>query len=276
MGVTPAHLLRLLAWNCHHGAVSSRLADVAVLSPDIAFLQECLPPRPDVAPGGTDTRGTVTRPSTGTPGTNTPGVITRVVGPRKSVALCAANAAFTLEALARPRNVSRASLAAAVTGPVAFNVIGVWAQGANYAADVLRTIRAYRRVIQSGPTVVMGDFNIGADLRATDVPPTDLRSTDVRPTNQPATLSRGHVAVLDLCASLELVSAYHAFHRVDHGCETHATYRHLFNAARPWHIDFCFVPQPWANHITSVTLASDDTWNATSDHQPLVVEIDID
>ncbi|MBP8274630.1 MAG: endonuclease/exonuclease/phosphatase family protein [Acidobacteria bacterium] len=241
--------------------MTSRLADVAVLSPDVAFLQECLPPRRDVAPARSITPGTVTRPSTGTPGTNTPGVIARVVGPRKSVALCAANAAFTLEALARPRNVSRASLAAAVTGPVAFNVIGVWAQGANYAADVLRTIRAYRRVIRSGPTVVMGDFNIGADLRATD---------------PPATLSRGHAAVLDLCASLELVSAYHAFHRVDHGRETHATYRHLFNAARPWHIDFCFVPQPWARSIASVTLASDDTWNATSDHHPLMVEIDID
>lgn len=271
MGVTPAHLLRLLAWNCHHGAVSSRLADVAVLSPDVAFLQECLPPRRDVAPARSVTPGTVTRPSTVTPGTNTPGVITRVVGPRKSVALCAANPAFTLEALPRPRHVSRASLAAAVTGPVAFNVIGVWAQGANYAADVLRTIRAYRRVIRSGPTVIMGDFNIGADLR-----PTDARPAEERPPNQPAPLSRGHAAVLDLCASLNLVSAYHAFHRVDHGRETHATYRHLFNAARPWHIDFCFVPQPWANRITSVTLASDDTWNATSDHQPLMVEIDID
>lgn len=35
--------LRLIAWNCHHGSLSQRLAELAAHSPDIVFLQECLP-----------------------------------------------------------------------------------------------------------------------------------------------------------------------------------------------------------------------------------------
>ena len=35
-----AHL-RLIAWNCHHGSLSTRLAELASFSPAIVFLQEC-------------------------------------------------------------------------------------------------------------------------------------------------------------------------------------------------------------------------------------------
>jgi len=37
-----AHL-RLIAWNCHHGSLSTRLAELASFSPAIVFLQECRP-----------------------------------------------------------------------------------------------------------------------------------------------------------------------------------------------------------------------------------------
>ena len=38
--------LRLVTWNCHHGALSARLAELAALSPAIVFLQECTPTDP--------------------------------------------------------------------------------------------------------------------------------------------------------------------------------------------------------------------------------------
>ena len=35
--------LRLIAWNCHHGSLSARLAELAAFAPAIVFLQECRP-----------------------------------------------------------------------------------------------------------------------------------------------------------------------------------------------------------------------------------------
>jgi len=71
-----------------------------------------------------------------------------------------------------------------------------------------------------------------------------------------------------------LVSAYHAFHHVAHGYEAHATYRHQRNAAKPWHIDFCFVPAAWMSSVTEVDVLDGDEWVARSDHLPLTVDID--
>jgi hypothetical protein len=35
--------MRLMAWNCRSGSVTSRIADLVALAPDIVFLQEILP-----------------------------------------------------------------------------------------------------------------------------------------------------------------------------------------------------------------------------------------
>jgi len=72
---------------------------------------------------------------------------------------------------------------------------------------------------------------------------------------------------------LGLVSAYHAFHHVEHGEDAHATYFHQFNASRPWHIDFCFVPEGWTGRLANVTVLDGQDWSKRSDHRPLLVEI---
>jgi hypothetical protein len=55
-----------------------------------------------------------------------------------------------------------------------------------------------------------------------------------------------------LPTDFDLVSAYHAFHAVEHGHESQPTYRHQFKTSQPWHIDFGFVPVAWMNHLVSV------------------------
>jgi endonuclease/exonuclease/phosphatase family metal-dependent hydrolase len=69
------------------------------------------------------------------------------------------------------------------------------------------------------------------------------------------------------------VSAYHAFHRVEHGDETHPTYRHQRKPSQPWHIDFCFVPACWAANLVSVEILDGKRWATRSDHLPLKVDI---
>jgi endonuclease/exonuclease/phosphatase family metal-dependent hydrolase len=42
---------------------------------------------------------------------------------------------------------------------------------------------------------------------------------------------------------------------------------------RPYHIDYCFIPEPWVPSITSVEVGAYETWITASDHCPLVVDI---
>jgi hypothetical protein len=122
--------LRLIAWNCHHGSLSTRLSDLAAYSPHIVFLQECAPAGPLPIKGQ---------------------VFARRVGPRKGIALGSLHADYHLEKLKLRPNSGRAVVAAAVTGPVSFTALGIWSQGPRYVDDVMRTLDAYAGLLRSGP-----------------------------------------------------------------------------------------------------------------------------
>ena len=224
--------LRLIVWNCHHGSLSARLAELAAFAPALVFLQECKPTGP--------------LPSSGP-------FLTHRVNVRKGIALASLDADYRLEKL-RPRaNRGRAVMGAAVSGPLSFTALGIWSQGPRYVDDVMRTLKAYDRVLRSGPAIVMGDLNSGTNLAGTK------------------SCNKGHSRILDTLAGLGLVSAYHAFHHCDHGQETHATYRHQRNRSKPWHIDFCFVPAGWA--VVGVEVLDGEEWETRSDHLPLKVDV---
>ena len=227
-------LLRLIAWNCHHGSLSTRLYELAEHSPDIVFLQECTP--------------TETLPLLGQ-------IVARRVGPRKGIALGSLNANYHLAELEPRAESGRAVVAAAVTGPVSFTALGIWSQKPEYVGDVMRTLDAYAGLLRSGPAVVMGDLNSGTHLNGKHSP------------------SRGHSRIVNALADLGLVSAYHAFHDVEHGHETHPTYRHQFKASQPWHIDFCFVPTSWVDCLLSVEVIDGEGWAVRSDHLPVAVNL---
>jgi exonuclease III len=225
-------MLRFIAWNCHHGSVSARFEQLKSLAPAIVFLQECRLHHQQEAEKS---------------------CVTLRLNSRKAIALGSLNGDWQLSKLrARPGR-GQAVVAATVTGPVSFTAVGIWSRGPRYADDVMQTVRAYERVLRSGPAVVMGDLNSGSNL-ARDRPP-----------------SKGHARIVAALGDIGLVSAYHVFHDVQHGRERHATYRHLRNPARPWHIDFCFVPAAWK--VVDVEILDGTEWSARSDHLPLKVDI---
>jgi endonuclease/exonuclease/phosphatase family metal-dependent hydrolase len=86
-------------------------------------------------------------------------------------------------------------------------------------------------------------------------------------------VSKSHARLLAAFEALDMVSAYHAFHKIDHGRERHHTYRHRPPDVGPWHIDFCFVPRAWAANLTHVEVLDGDVWHAESDHNPLLVDL---
>jgi hypothetical protein len=226
--------LRLLAWNCRSGTLTARLAELTEHAVDIAFLQECSPAE--------------SLPLAGQ-------VLACSVGPQKGIALVSLNVDYHLAEL-EPRG-GKAVIAAAVTGPVAFTALGIWAQKPKYVHDVLRTLDAYADLLRSGPAVIMGDLNSGTDLSGERTP------------------SKAHLRLVEALADLGLVSAYHAFHNIEQGQETHPTYRHQFQVSQPWHIDFCFLPASWANGLTRVDVIDGEEWIARSVHHPLRVELRI-
>lgn len=225
--------IRLIAWNCHHGSLTTRLAELASFAPAIVFLQEW-------------------RPLETVALTNA--FVTQRVNAQKGIALGSLNSAYAVAKLGPQARCGRAVVGATVAGPIPFTALGIWSQGPHYVDDVMRTLVAYRSVLRSGSAIVMGDLNSGTNLCG-------KKSTN-----------RGHSRIVDGLARLGLVSAYHAFHHVEHGHEMHPTYRHQRKASKPWHIDFCFVPASWIGSLVSVEVLDGEEWTTRSDHLPLKVD----
>jgi len=226
--------LRLIAWNCHHGLLSARLAQLASFSPAIVFLQECRP---------------VEALALMNP------FVTQRVNVQKAIALGSLDTAYSLAKL-RPRaNRGRAVVGVRVTGPVSFIALGIWSQGPYYVDDVMRTLDAYGRVLRSSPTVVMGDLNSGTNLAR-------RKSTN-----------KGHSQILKALADHGLVSAYHASHRVEHGQEVHPTYRH-HDPADGHETEVDMPPQGVQTvNLIRVEVLDGKEWTTTSDHLPLMVDV---
>jgi exonuclease III len=226
--------LRLIAWNCRSGSLTTRLSELADESPDIVFVQECLP--------------AVRHPLHKT-------FLSRSISTRKGIALRSLSPAYRVTKVAGRRAAGKAVIAATVAGPVSFTLLCIWAQAPAYAKDVMRSLEAYADVLRPGPTVVVGDLNSGTCLHR----------------HEP--VSRRHHTMIRALEASGLVSAYHTFHNIEHGQERHATYRHQFKDSQAWHIDFCFIPTTWATHLVDVRPLNGNEWEGRSDHFPLRVEL---
>ena len=140
-----------------------------------------------------------------------------------------------------------------VTGPAPFDLLAVWTWPApSYIKALLNGLDAYSSLLPSGSTVVAGDFNGNPVF---DKPGHRLKWS--------AGFSKLHDA--------GLVSAYHHVHHVRYGAERDATHHFLRKAERPFHIDFCFVPQRWTKRPFQAQIVHGQDWRLLSDHFPLVV-----
>ncbi|MDP9140787.1 MAG: hypothetical protein M3O62_08365 [Pseudomonadota bacterium] len=144
-----------------------------------------------------------------------------------------------------------------VTGPERFLLFVVWSKGGQkfrYVMGVVKAIEAYREIIESIPTVLIGDLNSNA----------------IWDSWHPKTLN--HFALIALLAELGIQSSYHHFFGEAHGAETRPTCYLLWKENRPYHIDYCFVPNTWLSRLQTVEVGSYESWKSVSDHRPLVVD----
>jgi exodeoxyribonuclease-3 len=177
--------------------------------------------------------------------------------PRQGIAVLA-SPGFRLTALAPLPDVPKFMVPVRVSGQLDFTLFAVWAKRNPtfpYVEGVVRAVQLYRELISGSATVLLGDFN----------------SNRIWDREHPADAS--HSALVAQLGSMGLVSAYHAFHDEPHGAESLPTHYFRWSEKRPFHIDYCFLPDAWKNRITQVEVGSFDEWQPFSDHRPVIVDI---
>ena len=175
--------------------------------------------------------------------------------PRQGL-LAFAHDGYQVSPIARRRIAARLYFPVRISGAAEFNLLVVWVKPykrpGGYMDSLLRGIAAYRDFILSGPTVVVGDFNSAAYF------------------------GPAHCKMVTLLRErYGLVSAYHECYGLDHGSETQFTYFDRTQHGRPYHLDYCFVPQAWLPRLRNVVVGDPRDWRRFGDHVPLTVEIQI-
>lgn len=226
--------MNLVTWNCCRGTLAKKAPLLDALRPDIAVIQEC-----------------------GRPETESDSCVWFGDNPRQGIAICA-TPPYRVHAMPPRKGIPKFVFAVSITGPTDFNLLAVWAKGNQdypYIEGVVKAAGIYRDLILSAPTVLIGDLN----------------SSAIWDSKHPRDLN--HSAFVALVKSLGLVSAYHAFCGEDHGREKTPTYYFQWKKQRPFHIDYCFIPEAWASNLRRVEIGGFDEWKQHSDHRPLLVEI---
>jgi Endonuclease/Exonuclease/phosphatase family len=226
--------LRLITWNCCAGPLERKLAELEALAPDIAVIPEC-PQLPAL------------RGSTFWIGAN----------PRRGLGVIA-KPPWRVAPATRRQGLPRYVQPLRVSGPESFTLWAVWAchHGADrYVRGMHRAIDSCTRLLKNGPTVMLGDFNSNA----------------IWDHEHPK--DRSHSALVGRLQGFGLASSYHAFYGEPQGSETRPTFFEYRHQHRPYHIDYCFLPESWTKRVTAVELGTHADWARASDHMPLIVDM---
>lgn len=239
-------MLRIVTWNCQ-GAFRRKAEDVARFAPDLAVIQECEPLDKLKFPAGVATpTAQLWFGDSGKNGTSYKGVgIFSYTNLKLKVAKGYDPAI-------------RHCVPIRVSGPVSFNLVAVWAMNhkdrkLSYVGQVHLALHAYARFIRRKETVLIGDFNSNSIW-------------DGERSNG------SHGGVVQHLAKRHIHSVYHTHFGEAHGAESRSTFFLQRNRAKPYHLDYCFVPQSWLPRLQSLSVGSYADWITRSDHCPLFVE----
>jgi exodeoxyribonuclease-3 len=240
--------VRVVAWNCGAG-FHRKAAALAALRPDVAVVGECCAPE------------ILARKAEGFVPSS---VVWAGGNPNKGLAVLAFGR-YRLELAGEPDATITYALPVRVSGPVAFNLLGLWAHHPNGPPRVaepgptLTALRRYGDFLRERPAIVAGDFN--------NHPRWD------RPGK-----SSNHANAVAALAALGLISAYHAFCGLAPGAERHPTlyWRDRTRKGPSYHIDYVFMPEPALPALRRIRVGRHHEWVASglSDHVPLILDLD--
>ncbi len=136
-----------------------------------------------------------------------------------------------------------------------FQVVAVWtavtADSKTSYRQAHEGLDRYAEWIAAKGTIVLGDFNANASYGN----------------------GKHWVDLAKRLESLGLVSAYHKFFGEAFGAETRPTHFAKGKEARPFHLDYVFVPAAWVSHVANVDVGTYESWSKHSDHMPVTVDV---
>lgn len=226
--------MRLVTWNACRGPFAVKASLLERLEADIAVIQEI------ASPGENTTR-------------------TLWFGDNRNQGLAVvARSPYRLRALPQHTAAPKYIIPVAVEGPVSFVLFAVWTLGKQpmpYVQAASTAIDLYASTFAEEPVVMLGDFN----------------SNGRWDKHHPASLN--HSSMVARLEAHGLVSAYHHHRGEAHGREREHTFYLHWNEAKPYHIDFCFLPDRWASGIQRIEIGTFSSWRENSDHRPLLVDV---
>ena len=152
---------------------------------------------------------------------------------------------------------------AAVTGPLEFDLLGVWATN-HRASSPDPSLWPQPAAAIDGrqlrdPSVLAGDFNHSLVW------------------DMPRRPEKNHSRTLLAAQQQGLVSAYHEWFGEEQAAESLKTFHRKGKGShRPaHHIDYAFIPAAWTSRLTSVTVGAVADWVDANlfDHTPLTIEV---
>lgn len=228
--------MRLVTWNARRGSFSRKAPLIDHLQADVAVV-------PEIA----------------APACESPQTLWFGENPNQGMAVIA-KAPYTLRRLPELPNTPKYVVPIAVDGPRSFLLFAVWTLGEKplpYVQAASTAIDMYASAFSSSQVVMMGDFNSNAIWNK----------------QHPATLN--HAAMVKRLLQHNLVSAYHHNRSLDYGTEPKSdhTFYLYGHEDKSFHIDYCFLPNTWAEKIEQVVIGNYPDWREHSDHRPLLVSL---
>lgn len=135
------------------------------------------------------------------------------------------------------------------------DILAAWVKSkGDYVRPAMQTITHFLRNSRARHKIVLGDFNLNPSFD-----------------RNPRTGRAG--ALVQALAARGLRSLYHEATGESMGAETRATHHFLYNAARPFHIDFIFASQSLGLQHFELGAAADWLGKGRGDHLPLVAHL---
>lgn len=237
--------LRIVVWNCNM-RLHDKIESLRALAPDLAVVPECACPEVllrrslELAPDDIAWEG---------------------ANPAKGLAVLAFGR-WRLEIDRRHRPTSASTLPLHVSGPSPFRLLAVWGlsrwehRRRDRPPEPLgEAVERLLPFLTDRPAMLAGDFNLALLARRRDGRPV------------PSKLARR-------LAALGFVSAYHHARGVAHGGESEPTFCRYRRLPGRHHADHVFVDGDTVRRLSSVEVEPAARWVSSSDHLPLVVELD--
>lgn len=146
-------------------------------------------------------------------------------------------------------------------GQFSFTLFAIWANNPQdkdnqYIEQVWKAINHYDQLLNSGQTILTGDFNSNK-----------IWDRKHRVGN--------HTAVVEKLAEKNIFSIYHKHLNEEQGRETTPTFYLQRNKNKPYHIDYCFVSTDMCDNVKNLEIGTYDNWIAYSDHSPVIVDFEL-